>query len=117
MWALLGALLPELIRCASFEEQNFWAPGIQALQVGSALIAPYTRWGKLRESRLVYDIWQCLAGSSCEILASLYWGMPFIRVAVKLRLLYDIHVQNSVVRFHKECGSMEEAELAFNRHE
>ncbi|XP_042493219.1 pentatricopeptide repeat-containing protein At2g27610-like [Macadamia integrifolia] len=52
--------------------------------------------------------------SACARLASLSQGVPFIAVALKLGLLSDIHIQNSLVGFNSECGSMEEAEAVFN---
>ncbi|KAJ4964980.1 hypothetical protein NE237_016829 [Protea cynaroides] len=52
--------------------------------------------------------------SACGRLASLSQGEPFITITLKLGLLSDIHVQNSLVGFYSECGYMEEAEDVFN---
>ncbi|XP_043690044.1 pentatricopeptide repeat-containing protein At2g27610-like [Telopea speciosissima] len=52
--------------------------------------------------------------SACGRLASFSQGVPFVTIALKLGLLSDIHVQNSLVGFYSECGSMEVAEVVFN---
>ncbi|XP_010270257.1 PREDICTED: pentatricopeptide repeat-containing protein At3g24000, mitochondrial-like [Nelumbo nucifera] len=51
--------------------------------------------------------------SSCGRLTSFSQGILFIAAALKLGLLPDINVKNSLVGFYSECGCLEEAEAAF----
>ncbi|KAK9134973.1 hypothetical protein Syun_014303 [Stephania yunnanensis] len=51
--------------------------------------------------------------SSCSKLGSLSQGLQFIALALKIGLISDIHVQNSIVGFYSECGCVEEAKSAF----
>lgn len=130
---------------------------VLSLSVGNALITLYSRWGRLPESRLVFEClptrnvvsWTALISghakqwgheedslklfvemlrgqnsrpneftfasifSSCGTLASSSQGIPFIALALKMGLLSNIHVQNSLVGFYSECGWIEQAKATF----
>ncbi|KAK9110234.1 hypothetical protein Sjap_018294 [Stephania japonica] len=51
--------------------------------------------------------------SSCSKLGSLSLGLQLIALALKIGLISDIHVQNSIVGFYSECGCVEEAKSVF----
>lgn len=50
---------------------------------------------------------------ACASIAWLSQGIVMISLALKMGLLFNIHVQNSLIGFYAECGCLEDAVAAF----